>query len=34
MGALILPATGSVYLEANAVIYTVEKIEPYSSFVR
>ncbi|MEI6233818.1 MAG: PIN domain-containing protein [Planctomycetota bacterium] len=34
MGALILPATGSVYLEANAVIYTVEKIEPYSSFLK
>lgn len=33
MGALTLPAAGSVYVEANAVIYAVEKIEPYSSFL-
>ena len=29
MGALILPASGSVYVDANAVIYSVERIEPY-----
>ena len=29
MGALILPASGSVYIDANAVIYSVERIEPY-----
>lgn len=33
MGALTLPAAGSVYVEANTVIYAVEKIEPYSSFL-
>src|SRR5687768_16532740 len=29
MGALTLPPAGSVYVDANAVIYAVEKIEPY-----
>jgi len=29
MGALILPVTGLVYIDANAAIYSVEKIEPY-----
>ncbi len=29
MGTLILPASGSVYIDANAVIYSVERIEPY-----
>ena len=29
MGALILPASGSVYIDANAIIYSVERIEPY-----
>ena len=33
MGALILPSAGSVYVEANAVIYAVEKIEPYFSLL-
>ena len=33
MGTLILPPSGSVYIEANTVIYAVEKIEPYSSFL-
>ena len=35
MGGLILPPSGFVYLDANAVIYiyVVEKIEPYSSFL-
>lgn len=29
MGSLILPASGSVYLDANGFIYSVERIEPY-----
>jgi hypothetical protein len=29
VGTLTLPAAGSVYVDANAVIYAVEKIEPY-----
>jgi predicted nucleic acid-binding protein len=29
LGALILPASGRVYVDANAVIYAVEHIEPY-----
>ena len=29
MGPLILPAGGSVYIDANAIIYSVERIEPY-----
>ena len=29
MGRLILPSSGSVYLDTNAVIYSVEKIDPY-----
>ena len=29
MGQLTLPASGSVYIDADAVIYSVEKIEPY-----
>ena len=29
MGQLILPATGSVYVDTNSVIYRVERIEPY-----
>ncbi len=33
MGALILPPSGSVYVDANSVIYAVEKIEPYRSFL-
>ncbi len=33
MGALILPPSGSVYLDANSAIYAVEKIEPYCSFL-
>jgi predicted nucleic acid-binding protein len=33
VGALILPAAGSVYADANAVIYAVERIEPYSSLL-
>jgi len=33
MGSLILPPAGSVYVDANSVIYAVEKIEPYCSFL-
>jgi len=33
VGTLSLPASGSVYVDANAVIYAVEKIEPYSSLL-
>ena len=29
MGQLTLPPSGSVYIDADAVIYSVEKIEPY-----
>ena len=29
MGALTLPSGGSVYIDANALIYSVERIEPY-----
>ena len=33
MGALMLPASGSVYVDANVVIYAVEKIDPYHSLL-
>lgn len=33
MGRLIVPASGSVYLDANCVIYTVEKIQPYAALL-
>ena len=33
MGALTLPLAGAVYVDANAVIYAVEKIEPYRSLL-
>lgn len=33
MGSLILPSSGSVYVDANSVIYAVEKIEPYRTFL-
>lgn len=29
MGALTLPPTGSIYVDANVVIYGIERIEPY-----
>ena len=29
MGTLTLPSGGSVYVDANAIIYSVERIEPY-----
>ncbi len=33
MGALTLPASGIVCLDANSFIYSVEKIEPYASLL-
>ena len=33
MGTLTLPSSGTVYLDANCLIYSVEKIEPYSSLL-
>ncbi|MBT9548219.1 MAG: PIN domain-containing protein [Candidatus Sericytochromatia bacterium] len=33
MGRLSLPSAGEVYVDANTVIYAVEKIEPYASFL-
>ena len=29
MGPLTLPAGGPVYIDANAIIYSVERVEPY-----
>ncbi len=34
MGSLTLPRSGSVYLDANAFIYSVERIEPYFSLLK
>jgi len=34
MGQLILPASGFVYLDANIIIYSVEKIEPYRTLLQ
>jgi predicted nucleic acid-binding protein len=31
MGALSLPASGAVYIDANCVIYAVEKVAPYDA---
>lgn len=33
MGGLKLPARGSVYVDANVVIYAIEKIDPYASLL-
>ena len=33
MGALIVPTNGVVYIDANAAIYAVERIEPYASLL-
>ncbi len=33
MGTLILPASGRIYVDANAVIYAVERIEPYQTLL-
>ena len=29
MGVLVLPASGSIYLDANGFIYSIERIGPY-----
>ena len=29
MGPLTLPAGGTIYIDANAIIYSVERVEPY-----
>lgn len=34
MGSLTLPTGGSVYLDANGFIYSVERIEPYASLLQ
>lgn len=34
MGAIILPQSGHVYLDSNAIIYTVEKNPTYSSLLQ
>ena len=33
MGALNIPASGHVYVDANCVIYAVERIEPYCTLL-
>ena len=33
MGKLNLPTSGQAYIDANIVIYSVEKIEPYCSLL-
>jgi predicted nucleic acid-binding protein len=33
MGTLSLPASGQVYVDANAVIYAIERIEPYRTLL-
>ncbi len=33
MGPLNLPASGAVYVDANCVIYSVEKIAPYADLL-
>ncbi len=34
MGTLTLPATGPIYLDANAFIFSVERIEPYCTLLK
>lgn len=33
MGALKLPASGTVYLDSNGFIYSIERIDPYRSIL-
>jgi hypothetical protein len=33
MGTLILPLSGRVYVDSNAVIYAIERIEPYRTLL-
>ncbi len=34
MGSLTLPASGLVYLDANGLIYSVERVEPYRTLLQ
>lgn len=34
MGSLSIPSSGGVYLDANCIVYRVERIEPYQSFLQ
>jgi len=34
MGTLVLPTSGSIYLDANCFIYSVEKIELYNTLLK
>ncbi len=34
MGALALPQHGSVYVDANSIIYSIERIEPYRTVLQ
>ena len=34
MGALALPTSGTVYLDTNAIIYSVERVAPYWPLLR
>lgn len=33
MGALVLPTSGTVYLDANGFIYSIERIDPYRAML-
>ncbi len=33
MGSLILPSEGSVYIDTNVLIYSVERVEPYRTLL-
>ncbi len=33
MGPLTLPTGGSVYVDANVLIYSIERIEPYRALL-
>jgi hypothetical protein len=34
VGALTLPTSGSIYLDANCVIYSYERVEPYRTLLQ
>ena len=34
MGQLVLPAFGNVYVDANCIIYSVEKVAPFAELLR
>ncbi|HEX5439570.1 MAG TPA: PIN domain-containing protein [Ktedonobacterales bacterium] len=33
MGALSLPSSGTVYMDANSIIYSIERVEPYRTLL-